>query len=259
MNLTFLRYRSLDTSLHRLDPRAKLSWALAVTAMSFIFYDVLPLFLILASVVPVVFIARSFNVWARAMAWFSLAAVFIITFNVLLVPGESLASLETPWFTINATIEGLISGIAMSLRLLAVVGAFLIMILTTHPNELSEGLGRMGMPGWASFSLATAFRFVPTIAGDFARVQEAQLSRGLRAEKGLKSRVGSTVPVLIPAFVLSIRRSQLLAEALESRGYLPRSRRTSLHPLHMRPTDWAFAITCILAVVIAAGVRVLCT
>ena len=193
------------------------------------------------------------------MSWFVLATVFIVFFNALLVPGETLASITTPWFTVSVTVDGLISGAAMSMRLLAVIGAFLVLVFTTHPNDLAEGLRRFGLPGWVCFVIGTAFRFVPSVAGDFRMVQDAQLSRGLRTGRGFISMAKSTVPLLVPAFALSIRRSQLLAEALESRGYAPGGTRTTLYPLRMKFVDACILFSCLAAVSTGAAVRILCS
>ena len=62
------------------------------------------------------------------------------------------------------------------------------------------------------------------------------------------------MPVLIPLFVLSFRRADDLALAMEARCYRPGIVRTRLHPLRARPSDALLLV--ITAAVIAAGLLV---
>ena len=81
---------------------------------------------------------------------------------------------------------------------------------------------------------------MPTFAGAGATIVEAQVSRGLDLEsKGLVRRFGTLIPLAVPMFVSAIRYTNLLAMALESRGFTPTADRTLYYEPVMRPRDWA--------------------
>jgi len=60
--------------------------------------------------------------------------------------------------------------------------------------------------------------------------------------------------VLVPLFVLSFRRADELALAMEARCYRPGAARTRLHPLHAGRADIALLVAT--AAVIVAGLLV---
>ena len=124
----------------------------------------------------------------------------------------------------------------MGLRLATFVGTGLIFLSTTRNEELTNGLIRMGCPYPIAFALSTALRLVPTFAGAGATIIQAQVSRGLDLESGnIFSRVGKFIPQAVPLFIYAIRHTNLLAMALESKGFSPESKRTMYYePQHAR-------------------------
>ena len=78
------------------------------------------------------------------------------------------------------------------------------------------------------------------------RARGAEFSRG-----GPLRRSRALVPVLVPLFVVSFRRADELALAMEARCYVPGIRRTRLHPLHARARDLMLLLS--VAAVIAAA------
>ena len=64
------------------------------------------------------------------------------------------------------------------------------------------------------------YRFVPLLAEEGACIVKVQIVRGgLGEAKGFFAKVKKTLPLLIPLFVNTIKRSDLLAEALTARHY----------------------------------------
>jgi len=147
--------------------------------------------------------------------------------------------------------ESLLYGIAMGLRLATFVGAGLIFLSTTRNEELTNGLIRMGIPYPVAFALSTALRLVPTFAGAGATIVQAQMSRGLDLESGpIFSRIAKFIPQAVPLFVYAIRHTNLLAMALESKGFSPESPRTLYYEPQMRKID--YAVLVLLAGILAA-------
>lgn len=55
----------------------------------------------------------------------------------------------------------------------------------------------------------------------------------------------------MPLFVVSFRRADELALAMEARCYRPGAPRTRMHPLQARPSDWAL-LALVAAVIVLA-------
>jgi len=87
-------------------------------------------------------------------------------------------------------------------------------------------------------------------------VVEAQRSRGLDLESGFPlSRLLRHIPLLIPVIVSAIRSIDLMAMALESRGFRASARRTSLIQLRMRRADWIAVASCLSLLVLCIWLR----
>jgi energy-coupling factor transport system permease protein len=96
---------------------------------------------------------------------------------------------------------------------------------------------RLPYPG--AFAFALALRWVPEIFNTAMRVKEAQEARGLSWEHGNPlDRLKRHLPLLAPIFLLTLRRSQAMAWALEARGFQMSPRRTYLLEVHMAARDW---------------------
>jgi energy-coupling factor transport system permease protein len=101
------------------------------------------------------------------------------------------------------------------------------------------GLVKLRLPYSVAFAFALALRWVPEIFTTAQRVKEAQEARGLEWEKGSAlERLRRHLPLLVPIFLLTLRRSQTMAWALEARGFQMSPRRTFLREIRMGLRDW---------------------
>jgi len=104
---------------------------------------------------------------------------------------------------------------------------------------MAAGFTRMGMPFPVAFSFSYAMRLFPLIltgAREIARIQE---SRGLDLKSGSPAdRFRKYVPLLTPIFLTTIRNTNHLAMALESRGFGRKRTRDGYLRLVLRKTDW---------------------
>jgi energy-coupling factor transport system permease protein len=230
-------YLDKGTWVHRLDPRTKMIGAMMLFIMCLCFNH--PVYMAAVSV-GVILIAIS----AKALPNFwRLRFILILLFAFSAVMWSFFAKGPTPlwgWGPLKVSKESLFYSIAMGLRLVTFVGTGLIFLSTTRNEELTNGLIRMGVPYPIAFALSTALRLVPTFAGAGATIIQAQISRGLDLESGnVFSRVGKFIPQAVPLFIYAIRHTNLLAMALESKGFSPESERTMYYEPQMRATDYA--------------------
>jgi energy-coupling factor transport system permease protein len=131
----------------------------------------------------------------------------------------------------------------MGLRLSSFVMTGLILLSTTRNEELTHGLIGVGVPYPVAFAFSTALRLIPTLAGAGATIIQAQVSRGLNLRSGnIFSRMGKFIPQAVPLFIYAIRYTNLLAIALESRGFSPGAKRTFYYELRMGKRDYGVVI-----------------
>ncbi|HAV42414.1 TPA: energy-coupling factor transporter transmembrane protein EcfT [bacterium] len=229
-------YLDKNTWIHRLDPRTKTIAAVVLFLVCLCFNHPLYMGAISLTVIGMAISAKALlNFWR-------LRFILIFLFFFSTTMWSFFAKGTTPlwsWGFIQVTRESLLYGIAMGFRLDTFVFIGLLFISTTRNEELTNGLIRMGCPYPIAFALSTALRLVPTFASAGATIIQAQVSRGLDLESGsIFSRLKKFIPQAVPLFIYAIRYTNLLAMALESKGFSPGSKRTFYYEPTMCKIDY---------------------
>jgi energy-coupling factor transport system permease protein len=236
-------YEPKGTIVHRLDPRTKILVLMAAFVIALVPSTLPHAAVVLALVAVYVTIARSWGTVARIRGFLVIITVFtVLIWGIIPRGGEVL------WLFIRR--ESLVFGVLTAIKIDAVLIAGLVFLATTRNEEITVGLVRLGIPYVMCFAFSTALRLVPTFAHTGATVVEAQRSRGLELGEGsLWSRMRAYIPLMAPIFLVSIRNANLMAMALEARGFGAGKNRTFYIQLKMQPRDWiAIGMTALLAV-----------
>jgi len=240
------RFRHVTSPIHRLDPRVKFLYVLAMFAVAIIFTQFLPLVVLFFLQIPFVLVAGVKREWLRSLR----GAVFLVT--MIFVFNFVFGYFYRSYPTSAALLE---YSLAMSLRFLVLVESFSVFFLTTSPDHLSLALEQSRVPYEFTFAFTTAVRFVPVLAEEAQTIMDAQKARGLELERGnFLKRVRNYIPILIPLIVSAIRRSLELAEAMESRAWGATNKRTNLYVLKMKTGDFVLFVLSIMLVAIGVYV-----
>jgi energy-coupling factor transport system permease protein len=217
-------YLEGNTPLHRLHPVTKIIGLILLFSAAMIFNHPLYLLPLLLFVVLVGAIARSLGNIKRVWIILTFLTLFCPAFWMLFLRrGELLVRIGF----IPIYKESLFYGIGMALRLEVMLICGVIFLSCTRIEEFTAGLNKLGLPFPVCFALSLAFRLVPTFMITASTVVQAQKSRGLDLESGnLIGRIRRHLPLIIPIFIIGIRNTDLLAMALESRGFGFSKRRT---------------------------------
>lgn len=112
------------------------------------------------------------------------------------------------------------TGLATVLRALALVAAALVVTHTTRMPAMLESLQRaleplrrLGIkPAGVAMMVALTIRFIPELLQTAGRIREAQRARGL-GRNGLA--------LVVPLLIRTLRNAELVAAALDARGFDP--------------------------------------
>ena len=127
------------------------------------------------------------------------------------------------------------------LRVIIIISFSTVFTLTTKPIDISNAIEWILKPlellkiktSIFAMMLSIALRFIPTLFSETEKILKAQASRGVDfKESSLTKQIIQIISLLIPMFVISIKRASDLADAMEARGYIPGEKRTKL--LHMK-------------------------
>ncbi len=243
-DITLGQYFPGDTLAHRLDPRTKLLATVLYIIAIFAAKGVLAYALVILSLIVAVRVSK---VGARALFRGLKPVMIIIVFtavlNLFYTPGTVLVQFGI----FHITREGIITAIAMILRItLLIMGTFLL-TYTTSPIRLTDGLEsllgplkKIGVPVHElAMMMSIALRFIPTLIEETDKIMSAQKARGADFESGsLIQRAKALIPLLVPLFVSAFRRADELATAMECRCYHGGEGRTKLHVLRYETRDY---------------------
>lgn len=162
-------------------------------------------------------------------------------------------------------------GVEMSafvvLRLLIIITLTTILTLTTKPTDLTQGLESLLSPlkkigiNSEDFALiiSISLRYIPTIFDEAQKIMAAQASRGADFSEGkLRDKMKQIISLLVPMFIIAFIRSEELADAMESRNFVPGKERTRINVLRFSVIDiytGIFTVACFaFAIILKAGI-----
>lgn len=157
---------------------------------------------------------------------------------------------------LRVTSEGLLYGLVVISRTLALILIVPVVVLTTDPNTLVVGLVRLRVPYTVAFVFSSALRFLPLILAAAAALIEAQRLRGLALEKlGLWARGRAYARIAVPLILGALIKSQQLEVVLQSKAFSGSAQRTYLVPLELRTHDRVVIASSALVVLLALVLR----
>ena len=204
------KYYPINSKIHNMNILSKIICTIIYILMLFLTYNIyynivlglILIFLLILSKIPL----KTYFKMIYTLKWLLL---FIIIINLI--------------FKINITI------ITIALfRLIAIVLYTSILNFTTTQSDMIYGLQTLFSPlriikvpiNRMAFSITLALRFIPTIIEQGKRILKSQASRGIDYyNSNFKTKLNSIKTLIIPIFVLTIKRADELADTLEIRMY----------------------------------------
>jgi len=237
------RYREKGTPIHRLNPLCKLLWCAGILVLALILDHPLFLLLLFLSTLPLVFAARVGKEWASFIRLALYLCIAIIAINALLSYSGAHVLYQAPFRVPvlgipTITLEAVLYGVSMCLRLLAIISAFAVITLTVHPDDIMLAMIKLKLPYKSVLITSLSTRFMPTLIDDVERITDAQRSRGLELNRGSPfKRVKNRIHIVMPLLSNSLDRTVQVAEAMESRAFGSGSKRTYYRDIKLNTTD----------------------
>ncbi len=244
-----LRYKKKGTVIHKLNPFGKLAWVTSIFVLALIFNNPIYILLLFLSTLPLIIAARVWREWASLMKLTLYLCLAVIVINALVSTHGSHILWQAPFRvpiigTPIITLEAILFGGAMSLRLLTIISAFSVITLTIHPDDLMLSMLKVKLPYKTVLVTTLSTRFIPTLIDDAERISDVQRSRGLEIDKGrLLQKIGSRMAIIIPLLSNSLDRTVQIAEAMESRAFGSGQKRTFHKEIKVSHID-IIALTC---------------
>lgn len=264
-DITIGQYYPAQSVVHSLDARCKILCTLALIIFVFLSGTFVGFALSFAFVLAITLISKiPVKSLFKSLKGIYVIIIFTFVLNTFFYKeGSELLSLGF----LTITSGGLFRALFMAIRLMLLIMSASLMMLTTSPIEITDGiesllspLKRIGFPAHEiAMMMSIALRFIPTLTEECDKIMKAQSSRGAVFDEGsLIKRAKAIVALVIPLLVSSFRRADELATAMEARCYAGGEGRTRLKVQKLTKRDAvAFVIVVAFCGVILADKLVL--
>jgi len=241
-------YRRLATPLHATRALAGAAYALALATAALLSDDPVVLLATGLAVVLAAACAQVARPLLRAARWSLLLALLIAVLNPLLdrngLTVVARLGHVPPLGRVDVTLEAIVFGAVLGLRVLVVVCAASLFTLTVDPDALLRLMRRVSFRSALTAVLAT--RLVPVLVADGRRLGEAQR---LRADGG-----GTRLALVRAVATGALDRAVEVAATLEVRGYAIAGRPRGAHvPWSRHDRAFLASAVAILALAVAGA------
>jgi energy-coupling factor transport system permease protein len=242
-------YEPRASLLHRLHPLTKLTISLGLIALALgIGAPWAPLAAYILILVPLSLlghVARPFLRISLRLVLPFVISLFIIQ-SLFFPEGQTILARIGP---LSIKAEGVRFAFAAAARILLIIGALLLTLLTTHPGMLMLGMTQKGLPPTLAYVIVTTLQIVPLLRERAHLIMDAQRARGLETEGSILKRARAALPLTGPLVMASLIDVEERTLALEARGFGIHGPRTSLHdlrdPAPERALRWIIALVAI--------------
>lgn len=205
-----------NSLFHRMDPLSKGFWIIILSVFAFVLSAPQLLGTILMSVLVLIFAAAKvpFRRFIKPFMLLALLGLCAGFFQVFARNGAGPAAINLGNF--HLTTSALMFGATFAIRIMLIATASLLFIWTTDPRDFIVSLIYLRVPYRIAYAMFVALRFVPLLEHEMQIIREAQTVRGVEEVKG---KLEALKRYVVPLLVTSIRRSESMGIAMESRAF----------------------------------------
>lgn len=266
MNTDYLQYVDRNTFLHRLDPRTKFIFFLAMAVLTSAIKSgvallfLLVFFLIIWGTCGIMSEMMTLLKKLKALLIFIILLWFVLgMFQQPVVEGGPIfwqhdfgnVKMCIDWYDIY-------KGCVYALRIYLMIASFFTIIITTNFSQIILGLRKWHIPYPIAFAIGLVFQIIPIIIEELQEIMEAQSSRGLEIEKcGAATKVKNYITFSIPLFFRVIEKAHAISLAMHYYKLNFSVRRTSYKTIRATYKDAIFVAATAAAVAVTIVLRVL--
>lgn len=249
-------YQPRQSMLHRLHPLTKLVGSFGLIALALgVGFDWFPLVMFMAVLLPLSalgHVARPFLRTSLRLVLPFVISLFLIQ-SLFFPEGNTILARLGP---LSIKAEGVRFAFASSARILLIIGALLLTLLTTHPGMLMLGLAQKGFPPTLAYVIVTTLQIVPLMRDRADHIIDAQRSRGMETQGSPLRRARALLALAGPLVLGSLLDVEERTLALEARAFSSTTPRTSLYDVRDPVTERVLRWLIVLLIVAVIGFRV---
>ena len=210
-------YVPRDSLIHRLDPLTKIVYVVVSIAAAYLLDSLLEVLLVVLVSMGLLLLGKVFRNILPVIA-----LSFLLILSIVIVQGFFNPINETLLYELGPIKfykEGLTVAVRLAMRVINMVCAFGVLVLTTSPTELVERLQQKGMSPKIGYVILSVLQIIPQLRATYNKIQDAQRSRGMETEGNLAVRVKAFFPLLGPVILNALNDTRERSIALDVRGF----------------------------------------
>ena len=259
MSLTFgqgVETQGVRSAIGRLHPIAKLGITAVITIGLLLSLDSTSAGLILLfELLALPFVGLRWRTIAVRAGLLVVVAALLTLVNALFSANEE-GLVIFAWGPFTLSTAGLLDASAVGLRVLALSLPAVLLLSTTDPVLLSDGVQKqLRLPARYAMSSLVGLRLLPLLASDWKEMSAARRARGLTAT-GPITAASSATSRTVGLLVVALRRAVRMAMAMQARGFDPYAPRTAARESRLTPMDYLAMAVSILIVALASYVAI---
>jgi len=231
-NIVIGRYYPLNSLIHKMNSVSKVLSIFLFSLTSLITNNIyIHIFLTILTIVMVLLTKIPIKTYLKMVKSLRFIIIFIVLINII--------------FKVE-----ILTTFIIILKLITIVIYTSILTFTTPPTEITYGLEKIFSPlkifklpiNDIALIITLALRFIPSIITQGEKILKSQASRGIDYHNSnIKGKILAIKAMVIPLFILSFKRADELADAMELRLYNYSEKRTNY-----RLNKWSYIDTIIL-------------
>ncbi len=238
-------YLAHASPLHRLNPTVKLLTMAAVgLAATFVYSPWVPGLLALGLWLTVALVGKV--PWPRLLRWSGYMLLLPLPLMLFTALYTDLSRYPNPhvlwhWGPWTVATEGLVTALALGLRVLVFVSASLLFIATTDPTDFAVSLAQnLRVPYRFAYGVLVAQRFLPLLRRELEIIRLAHRVRGVGEGRGWRGQVERLQRYAVPLLAAALRKSQRTALAMDAKAFGAGPERTYFRQMPIRRRDVLF-------------------
>lgn len=224
---TLSLYEERNTILHKVDPISKLLYIMVSISIPII----LPYRIVgITGVVLSLILLALGGVLKKVIPLIGFSIIILL--SIIIIQGLFNAANKVPVFNIGSIVfykEGLLFAFEICIRVINILCAFAILVLTTKPSDLIESLVRRGLSPRIGYVLSSVLQIIPQMTATMETITDAQRSRGMETEGKLSVRIKAFLPLIGPVVMNSLVSTRERSMALEVRAFNAKAKKTFLN------------------------------
>lgn len=263
--MDYLKYVDSDSILHRLDPRTKFTYFLAMAILTSIVKSgvaLLFLFIFFLGLWKICGILKEMGVLAgklKILLLFIFLLWLVLGFFNPMEPDFGPVFWQTTIGKVNISFDwhDLYKGAVYALRIYLMISSFYTVLVTTNFSEIILGLRKWHIPYAVAFGIGLVFQIIPIVIGELQAIMEAQSSRGLEIDKcSWVVKVKNYITFSLPLLFRVISKAQSISLAMHYYRLDFSVKRTAYKDIRASRSDAVFIIASVAAIAVTSVLAV---